>query len=82
MPQRWIMVIVLSVLLSLPAFADSNPANRQTLFNNATDFLSTVGKPPEIKKAMIKKRRNLRRQARLKAAQDRKNAERHKYRKQ
>ena len=44
---------------------DSAIADRQTLINDTTDFLATVGKSDAEKKSIIRKRRQLRRSIRL-----------------
>ena len=75
MDTRWTAVFFVSILLfSSPAFADSASANRQTTFNDTTDYLATVGKSPEDKKDILQERREIRRHARLKDEERRKRA--------
>lgn len=47
------------------AFDDAKMAERQTTFNNVTDYFATVGKDASDKKEILRERRNLRRKARL-----------------
>ncbi|GEM_PF-4133815 len=73
--MRWMAVVFLSAFLfSCPVFADSASANRQTMFNDTTDFLATVGRQTEDKKEILQERRDIRRHARLKDEERRKRA--------
>ena len=74
MDKRWPLTVALVVLMCVPAFADSATANRQTAFNNVTDFVATVGKSEQDKKEILQERRELRHDARLKAEERRKRA--------
>jgi hypothetical protein len=67
--------LIVFTLLSTPAFADLKSANRQTILNDTTDFLSTIGKDGQDKKEILQERREIRRDARLKAEARRKRAE-------
>lgn len=60
-----LVLIVLMVSFSNQVFADSSSANRQTMFNNVTDYFATLGKDPQDKKETIIERKKLRRKARL-----------------
>ena len=50
-----------------PAFADSSSANNQTIFNNVTDYLATVGRSEQDKKEIVQERHDIRREARIKS---------------
>lgn len=68
MKKRWMFFLAFGILaLCRPAFADSSPANRQTTFNNVTDYLATVGRSEQDKKEIAKERHDIRREARLKS---------------
>lgn len=45
---------------------------RQTVFNNVTDYMATIGKSANDKKLIRNERRKIRRNARLKATQEKK----------
>jgi len=71
---RMILVVLLSFSFSLQAFASPKDSQenleRQTIFNNITDYFATIGKP-EQEKIIIKRARWLkRRKARLKKARE------------
>lgn len=66
------------ILVCSTAFAglnDYKAANRQTAFNNVTDYIATVGKSEEDKKEIIRDRREKRRLQRFKDENSRKKAE-------
>ncbi len=67
--KRSVFLFVFAMLaLCSPAFADSSVANRQTVFNNVTDYLATVGKSEQDRKEIAEERHDIRRDARLKSA--------------
>jgi hypothetical protein len=70
MKKGVVFLFVLAMLaLCQPAFAVvSSTANRQTTFNNVTDYLATLGKSEQDAKEIVKERRDIRREARLKSA--------------
>ncbi len=60
-------VIFFGLMLSCsPVFAGASTAERQTVFNNVTDYLATVGKSQQDKKEILQDRRDIRRETRLK----------------
>jgi hypothetical protein len=77
MKKRLVFLFVLAMFaLCQPAFAVvTSTANRQTTLNNVTDYLATVGKSEQDKKEIVKDRREIRREARLKNAARQKKAE-------
>jgi hypothetical protein len=77
MKKRLVFLFVLAMLaLCHPAFAVvSSTANRQTTFNNVTDYLATAGKSEQDKKEIVEERRDSRREARLKSAARQKNVQ-------
>ncbi len=69
-------VIFVGVMLSCsPVFAAVPSAERQTVFNNVTDYLATVGKSQQDKKEILQDRRDIRRETRLKNEARRKQAQ-------
>lgn len=79
MNVRWMAVLFLSAFLfSCPAFADPASTKRQTVLNNTTDFLATVGKSPQDKKEILEERREIRQHVRSKDQERRKRAAIHK----
>lgn len=77
MKKRSVFLFVLAMLvLCQPAFAVvSATANRQTAFNNVTDYLATLGQSEQDKKVIVKDRRETRREARIKSAARQKKAQ-------
>jgi len=68
MIRRCLLLFVsILILLAPPAYADLKTANRQTFFNNTTDYFATIGKDGRDKKEILNERRTTRRQARLQA---------------
>ena len=62
------VLILLSVRVDLSVadvFDDAKMAERQTMFNNVTDYFATVGKDASDKKEILRERRNHRRKVRL-----------------
>ena len=76
MKKRLVFLFVF-VLFALchPAFADSSVANRQTVFNNVTDYLAAAGKSEQDRKEIVEERQGIRREARLKSEARQKKAE-------
>lgn len=72
MKKHWSTLVLASLLLSPNVYADPSTADRQTVLNNVTDLLATVGKDPQDKKEILKDRRDIRREARLKSEARRK----------
>lgn len=67
--KKYFSLVVLFIALlsafSSNVFAESSVADRQTVFNQWTDYIATIGKDEQQKKEIIKDRKHLRRQARL-----------------
>lgn len=61
-----VFIFVGLMLSSSPVFANASTAERQTVFNNVTDYLATLGKSQQDKKEILQDRRDIRRETRLK----------------
>ena len=66
MNKSGLYIFMMMIVLGPAVQADSSTANRQTVFNNTTDFVATLGQNPQEKKEILKDRREIRREARLK----------------
>ena len=76
MNKKCAIVIIVGVVgFSSYAFADASLANRQSVLNNFTDYLATVGKSNQDKKEILEERHDIRREARLKSEARHKRAE-------
>ena len=75
MKKRLYLMLVSMLMLSPAALADTTTAGRQTVFNDVTDYVATVGRDPQDKKEILKERRDIRREARLKSEARRKREE-------
>jgi hypothetical protein len=73
--RRFCLSLFLFFALCIPAHADYKSANRQTVFNDTTDFFATLGTSGRDKQEVLKERRDLRREARLQDEERRKRAE-------
>ena len=72
-----VLMMFCLIIFCSPAFAglnDYKPANRQTAFNNVTDYFATVGKSERDKKDILQDRREKRRLQRFKDENRRKKA--------
>ena len=68
MKLRVIIVIsIFALLMPTKSFADAD-ADRQTIFNDTTDFITTIGKTKSEKERIIRQRKTDRRQERLEKA--------------
>lgn len=78
MERRQFLIVFLLLAISVfggSAFAGTSTADRQTVFNNITDYLACFGKDEEEKKDILKDRREMRRDVRLKNEGRRKQAQ-------
>jgi hypothetical protein len=78
----FLLVLFILCAFSIPAHADYRSANRQTVLNDTTDFFATLGTSGRDKQEILKERRDLRREARLKDEERRKRAQTRKRMKQ
>lgn len=69
------MLVWTVMALSGSSFADTATANRQTVVNNVTDYVATVGRSGQDQKEILQERRDLRREARIKKQERKKRAE-------
>jgi hypothetical protein len=74
MKKPLLLLLGMLIMLATPAYANLQSANRQTVLNDTTDFIATLGKTGRDKNEILKERRDLRRSARLKAEERRKRA--------
>ncbi len=72
--KRFIILVILiaCIVMSAPAFADPSSADRQTTFNNLTDYLAAIGKSGKDRQEILQDRRDIRRETRLKSEERRK----------
>ena len=75
MRSRCSVIFLGMMLCCSPVFAGAPSAERQTIFNNVTDYLATVGKSQQDKQEILQDRRDIRRETRLKNEARRKQAQ-------
>jgi hypothetical protein len=75
MRRVWILGVCFVLLSTAPVWAQNNVADRQTVFNDVTDWIATAGKPKAQKQRIVTQRRKSRREARLLKLRDKKSAQ-------